>query len=156
MTDKRLDTEAAVAELNKILEMELAGVVRYSHYALMMFGHSRIPIVSWLRDQAAESLGHAHEVGEVITYLGAHPSLAIGPLLETHRHDVDDILGEALAHEREALDHYRSLLGVVEGRSVYLEEFARKMIYEEERHQDEVNKMLRNPGEVAAFEAGAT
>jgi bacterioferritin len=34
-----------------------------------------------------------------------------------------------------------------------LEEYARKMIAEEERHVGEVNKMLRKPGEITQFTA---
>jgi bacterioferritin len=49
-----LDKDRAVALLNRILEAELAGVVRYTHYSLLVFGHNRIPIVSWMREQAAE------------------------------------------------------------------------------------------------------
>ncbi len=140
-----------VKALNKILEMELAGVVRYTHYALMVFGYNRIPIVSWLRSQAAESLMHADKAGELITHLGGHPSLSIGPLLETHNHDIGDILRESLAHESAALESYRALLKIVEGKSVMLEEYAREMIYQEELHSGEVDKMLRKPGEIAKF-----
>jgi len=154
MTNKKLDQATTVAVLNRILELELAGVVRYTHYAMMVYGHARIPIVAWLREQAQDSLGHAQEVGEVVTSLGEHPSLAIGDLLETHKHGIDAILRESLAHEAEALRFYHELLGLVEGRSVHLEEFARRMIFTEERHQDEVNKMLREPGDVAAWAAG--
>lgn len=60
-----LDKEGAVALLNRILEQELAGVVRYTHYSLLVFGHNRIPIVAWLRAQATESLAHAQQAGEV-------------------------------------------------------------------------------------------
>ena len=90
MDDKK--TNEIIKALNSILEFELAGVVRYTHYALMVYGYNRIPIVSWLREQATESLGHADKAGEIITHLGGHPSLAIGPLLETHNHDIGDIL----------------------------------------------------------------
>jgi bacterioferritin len=145
------DKADVVAHLNRILELELAGVVRYTHYALMIYGYNRIPIVSWMQQQADESLLHARQAGEMITHLGEHPSLAIGPLLETHQHDIGDILRESLEHERAALATYRELLILVEGRSVLLEEYARKMIAEEEMHQGEVDKMLRKPGEVAAF-----
>jgi bacterioferritin len=141
-----------VALLNRIMESELAGVVRYTHYSLMVFGYNRIPIISWLREQASESLMHAQKAGELITHLGGHPSLGIGPLLETHNHDIGGILRESLAHEGEALRLYRELLGVVEGKSVMLEEYAREMIYTEELHQGEVNKMLRKPGDVAPFQ----
>lgn len=144
--------KAVIALLNKILELELAGVVRYTHYALMVFGYTRIPIVSWLRSQATESLAHADKAGELITHLGGHPSLAIGPLLETHNHDIGDILRESLAHEGAALEQYRALLKAVAGESVMLEEYAREMIYTEELHRGEVNKMLRKPGEVGQFE----
>ena len=140
-----------VKALNTILELELAGVVRYTHYSLMVFGYNRIPIVSWLRGQATESLGHADKAGELITHLGGHPSLAIGPLLETHNHDIGDILRESLAHEALALNAYKELLKLVEGDSIMLEEYAREMIYQEELHLGEVDKMLRKPGEIAKF-----
>jgi bacterioferritin len=131
--------------LNRILEQELAGVVRYTHYSFLIFGYSRIPIVSWLRDQANESLLHAQQAGEMITLLGAYPSLGIGPLLDSHKHDVGDIMREALETEDIALGLYKDLLGRVEGRSVMLEEYARQMIYAEELHAGEVDKMLRRP-----------
>lgn len=145
MSEQAFDKAAAVAALNRILELEMAGVVRYTHYSLMVFGYSRIPIVSWLRQQAAESLLHAQEAGELIVDLEAHPSLAIGPLLESHKHDIGDILRESLGHESAAITAYRQLLELVQGRSILLEEYARTKIAAEEMHLAEVNKMLRAP-----------
>ena len=144
----KLDTDAVVGVLNRILEAELAGVVRYTHYSLLVFGFGRIPIVSWLREQAGESLLHAQQVGEWITTLGAYPSLAIGPLLDSHKCDTGAMLRESLDTELGALEQYRELLQLVEGRSVALEEFARQMIHAEELHVAEVDKMLRKPGEL--------
>lgn len=146
--ESQYDKAKVVSLLNKILEAELAGTVRYTHYSLMVFGYNRIPIVSWLRTQANESLGHASQAGEMITALGEHPSLAIGHLLETHKHDVGDILREALENEREGLQLYKELLALVEGKSVWIEEYARQMVYAEELHLQEVDKMLRKPGDV--------
>ena len=143
----------AIETLNTIMELELAGVVRYTHYSLMVYGYGRIPIVSWMKDNANESLDHAHKAGELVTLLGGHPSLKIGPLLETEQHDIGDMLRESLAHEEKALNAYYQLLDLVEGKSVLLEEYARQMIESEELHADEVNKMLRRPGEIAAFSA---
>jgi bacterioferritin len=148
---KQENNSAVIAALNTILEMELAGVVRYTHYSLMVYGYNRIPIVSWLRGQATESLDHANKAGELITHLGGHPSLAIGPLLETHNHDIGGILRESMDHESVSLECYRKLLKLVEGNSVMLEEYAREMIYAEELHMGEVDKMLRKPGDVASF-----
>jgi bacterioferritin len=145
-----LDKDKVVDLLNRILESELAGVVRYTHYSFLVFGYARIPIVAWLREQATEALAHAHQAGEMITHFGAYPSLAIGPLLDSHKHDIGAILRESQDTEAQALALYKELMALVEGRSVMLEEYARQMIYAEELHAGEVDKMLRKPGDLAA------
>ena len=146
-----MNTKKVIEILDQILEMELAGVVRYTHYSLMVFGPYRIPIVEWLRGQAQESLLHAQEAGERITDLGGHPSLRIGPLLETEKHDIDDILRESLEHEGATLQLYRDLEQMVKGSSILMEEFARQKILQEETHLGEVDKMLRKPGDLDPF-----
>jgi bacterioferritin len=139
-----LDTAATVAILNKIMQYELAGVVRYTHSALMVRGPFRAPIVQFMQGQAAESLQHAQQAGEILTGLGGHPDQGIAPIEETHQHGITDLLREALAHERAALALYKDLLGVVQDASVYLEEYARGMIGQEELHTMELQKMLRD------------
>ncbi|HEX6042901.1 MAG TPA: ferritin-like domain-containing protein [Pyrinomonadaceae bacterium] len=153
MPEDNFDKAVAVKLLNQIMEAELAGVVRYTHYALMVFGHNRIPIVSWLRNEATTCLSHANEAGELVTHFGEHPSLKIGSLLETEKHGIHDILAESLEAEKAGLALYKQLLEVVVDRSVLLEDYARRMISEEELHIGEVNKMLRKPGEITQFEA---
>jgi bacterioferritin len=151
MVDSELDAKLnkkIVDSLNHILELELAGVVRYLHYSFMIFGHNRIPIVAWLREQATESSAHAVLAGEHITALGGHPSLKIGSLLETHQHDVNEILKEAHEHEKEGLGAYYSLLELVAGKSVWLEEYARDQIAAEEMHLADIRKMMRKPGSI--------
>ena len=147
-----LDTPRVLSLLNRILELELAGVVRYTHYSLLVYGYNRIPIIGWLREQADESLLHAQKAGELVTHLGAYPSLGIGPLLDSHKHDIGQMLLESLEHEGRALALYKELLTVVEGASVMLEEYAREMVLTEELHAGEVNKMLRKPGGIDAFQ----
>lgn len=147
----KIDQDKVVGVLNRLLEAELAGVVRYTHYSFLVFGFGRIPIVDWLRSQANESLIHAQQIGEWITTLGAYPSLEIGKLLDSHKTDIAAMLRESLDTEAKALDLYRELLGLVEGRYVGLEEFARQMIHAEEVHAADVDKMLRKPGDLAAF-----
>jgi bacterioferritin len=143
-----LDKDLAIAQLNTILESELAGVVRYTHYSLMVFGHGRIPIVSWFRAQADETLLHAQQAGELVTHFGGHPSLAIGSLLESHEHDIREIMKETIIAEHETLQHYYGLLELAQDNSVLLEEYARRMISTEEMHIDEIDKMLRQPGQM--------
>jgi len=146
-----IDTKKALGILNHLMEVELAGVVRYTHYSLMVYGYNRIPIIEWMKSNAQEGLLHAQKAGELVTLLGGHPSLGIGDLLETEKHDIGDILRESLEHEKKALAGYYDLLKLVEGQSVLLEEYAREMIVTEEMHVDEVNKMLRSSGDTQPF-----
>jgi bacterioferritin len=141
-------TKKVIEALNKILELELAGVVRYMHYSFMIFGHNRIPIVAWLREQATESNAHAVQAGEHITTFGGHPSLKIGALLETSQHDVNEILKEAYEHEKVGLRAYYDLLELTAGKSILLEEYARDQIAAEEMHLADIRKMMRKPGSI--------
>ena len=140
----KVEFPEAVAALERIFELELAGVVRFTHYALMARGPYRIPIVEFFNTQAAESLTHAQRAGEIMTGLGGHPKMRIAPVEETGQHGVRDILQETHAHERGAIDAYRALLEIVEGKNIFLEEFARGMVATEEEHVIEVAKMLRD------------
>jgi bacterioferritin len=144
----KIETPKVIDSLNTILELELAGVVRYLHYSLMVFGHARIPIIGWMRNQATEGMNHAAMAGEHVTSLGGHPSLRIGKLVETHKHDIGQILHEALDHERVTLQEYYNLLALVSAKSVWLEEYAREQIQLEEQHIAEVEKMIRKPGDL--------
>ena len=143
---KPLDTNKACAILNEIMEYELAGVVRYTHSAMMITGPFRIPIVDFLKEQASESLLHAQGAGELIAGLDGHPSQRIAKIEETGQHTIKDILEESLEHELHAVGLYKKLLEEVEDRSIYLEEYARGMIGEEEQHSLELKRMLKDYG----------
>ena len=139
------DRDGTLKVLNEIVELELAGVVRYTQYSLMIFGHARIPIMNWMREQALESLAHATQAGEEVTALGGDVSLGIGELVPTHPASIDGMLQEMLGQERRAVELYRKLLALTEGRHVSLEELARQMIRTEEMDVAEIEKMLRKP-----------
>jgi bacterioferritin len=146
MEMKEINSELVCNILNEIMEYELAGVVRYTHSAMMVSGPYRLPIVSFLKEQAAESLMHAQQAGELIVGLDGHPSQKIAKIKETHRHSIEDILGESLDHEIHALNLYKKLLENVADRSIYLEEYARGLIGEEEQHSLELKAMLKDFG----------
>tara|TARA_B100001750_G_C15108263_1_gene398817 strand:- start:90 stop:512 length:423 start_codon:yes stop_codon:yes gene_type:complete len=138
-----MNKERIIKKLSEIFNLELTGVIRYTHYALMIFGANRLPLIDFYRQQAKESLVHADMIGEHITGLGGHPPLNTENIKETHKHHIEDILSETLEHEKEAIKAYYELLELVKDKSVYLEEFARSMIGEEELHVLEVEKMLK-------------
>ena len=144
MADNEIDNNQVCGILNEIMEYELAGVVRYTHSSMMVSGPYRLPIVTFLKEQATESLLHAQLAGEKIAGLDGHPSQKIARIEETNRHTIKDILEESLQHELHALNLYKKLLTAVENKSVYLEEYARSQIGEEEQHSLELKIMLKD------------
>ena len=132
--------------LNEIMRYELSGVVRYTHYALMVTGRDRLSLTQFFKEQATESMLHAQQAGELLVGLDGHPSLKVAKIEETHRHSIKDILEEGLEHELHALSLYKKLLASVADASVYLEEYARSMIGEEEQHSLELKAMLKDFG----------
>lgn len=141
---QELNIESVCETLNRIVEIEMAGVVRYAHSSLMVTGPYRLPIVNFLQQQATESLAHALVAGEYITGFDGHPSQRITPIEENHDHSVQKILEESLEHERRAISVYKELLGQVTDRSIMLEEYARGQIGLEEQHAIEIKKMLKD------------
>lgn len=144
MEMKQLNESEVCNILNEIVEYEMAGVVRYAHSSLMITGPYRIPIVQFLQEQATESLQHALLAGDYITGLDGHPSQLIAPINESHDHTIQQILKESLQHELSAIDLYKKLLTEVEDASIYLEEYARSQIGQEEQHALEIKKMLKD------------
>lgn len=144
MKNNEINTKEVCDILNEIMEYELAGVVRYTHSSMMVSGPYRLPIVTFLKEQAEESLLHAQLAGEKIAGLDGHPSQKIAKIEETNRHTIKDILEESLEHELFALSLYKKLLNCVENKSVYLEEYARAQIGEEEQHSLELKIMLKD------------
>ena len=139
-----LNTDQAISLLNDILEYELAGVVKYTHFALMVTGPNRLILDKFFKGQASESLQHAQQAGELLTGLGGHPSQKIPRIEETNKHTINDLLNESLIHESKAIDLYKELLNCAENKSLYIEEYAREMVKQEEMHSIEIKKMLRD------------
>lgn len=140
--ERDFDVEAAAKQLNKILEMELATVVYYTHYAFMIYGHARIPIRSWFNEQATESLVHAQEAGDLIVHLGQRPHMGIAELPKTHHNTIDEILAEAVEREEAGVQLYRDLLELIKDKSTVLEEYATRMVATEAMHVSEMQLML--------------
>ena len=141
---ENLNTKKVIEVLNTIVQCELSGVVRYTHYALMITGRDRLTLTEYFKTQASESLTHAQDAGELVTGLGGHPSLEISIIEESNKHRAIDLLNESLEHELKAVSLYKELLAVVNGESVYIEEYARGMIKIEEVHGLEIKKMLKD------------
>ena len=110
MEMRELNEQKVCEILNEIVELEMAGVVRYAHSSLMVTGPYRLPIVQFLQEQATESLQHALLAGVLITGLDGHPTQQIAHIEESNDHSVVQILKESLEHEQKAVEVYKKLL----------------------------------------------
>jgi bacterioferritin (cytochrome b1) len=115
-----LDTEATVEVLNRILHMELSGVMQHFHHRW---------VARWLRTSRPRAVA----VGQHIASLQGGTAVDVGDLMEEALAGSAEILNVALAHEEERLGEYRKLLELVTGRSNGLETFARTQIAADER-----------------------
>ena len=141
---ENVNREKVISLLNEIMKYELAGVVRYTHSALMVVGPYRESLITYFNEQSAESLLHAQSAGELLVSLGGHPSQDISIIDESNEHSIQSLLSESLQHERKAVSLYKDFLKEVENKSIYLEEYAKEMIKNEEIHSLTVEKMLRD------------
>ena len=137
-----MNKDKTIELLTNIFDLELNGIIRYTHYSLMVFGPNRIPLVEFFRGKAKESLTHAEFAGEHITGLGGHPPLNTEKIQETFKHNIKDIINESIAHEKQAIEAYYELLQEVQDKSIALEEYCRNMICIEEQDYQEMVKML--------------
>jgi bacterioferritin len=137
----QFDVDRVVDQLNRILQMELAAVIYYTHYSFMIYGHARIPITGWLRENATESLAHAQEAGQMIMRLHKRPALGIAPLPSTQHNTIDEILTESIQREDAGVELYRELLALVKDKSVVLEEYATRLVSAEAVHLREMELM---------------
>ncbi len=128
------DVDGVVERLDRILQMELAGVIYYTHYSFMIYGHARIPITSWLRDNATDSLAHAQEAGKMIMRLHKRPKLGIAALPITQHNTIDEILTKSIQREQDGVQLYRNLLALIKDKSVVLEEYPTRVIAAEAVH----------------------
>ena len=141
---ENVNREKVISILNEIMKYELAGVVRYTHSALMVVGPYRESLISYFNEQSSESLTHAQSAGDLLVSLGGHPSQDISIIKETNEHSITALLEESLEHERTAVSLYKQLLSEVVDKSIYLEEYAKEMIKNEEIHSLTVEKMLKD------------
>ncbi len=140
---QELDQNKTVELLNAIISFELAGVVRYTYYSLIAVSSKQIDLVDFFKEQASESLTHAQKVGEILTNLDGQSNLKLASI-DIQKQSMQQLIAASWEHETKALELYKELLGVVEGKNVYIEEFVRKMIAEEGTHSLDIKNMLED------------
>lgn len=146
VNEKTYQNQQVLDLLNQIYQLEMAGIHQYLHFSFMIMGYNRIPIQSWFRSNATESMTHATTIGEKMTSLGGHPTMATPKIDESNDHSILQLLNESLKHEEQAVALYKRLTDMAtELGDIALEEMAREFVRSEIEHVDEVRKMIKTP-----------
>ena len=135
--------ERLIKALNKDLEREMAGIVRYLHHSFIVFGPNRGPLVQMFRDQANEATAHAIQLGEKITALGGHPTVKVEQVFEPGYQSVEDMLLEDLKAEKAQLTLYTEQLKEFGDDNLPIKLMLEQVIIAEQSHVDEMEKYLR-------------
>jgi bacterioferritin len=143
---KELDQQKTLDLLQNIMEYELAGVIRYTYYSLVVTGSNRTAIVDFIKEQAEESLTHAQRVGEILVSLKGNPKPGSTDIEEIEEKSVKNILIASQNYERKAIEMYKELLSSVRESNPELIEFISDMIEEEGSHHLELEQMIQNLG----------
>jgi bacterioferritin len=141
---KELDQQKTLDLLQNIMEYELAGVIRYTYYSLVVTGSNRTAIVDFIKEQAEESLTHAQRVGEILVSLKGNPKPRSTEIEEIEEKSVKNILIASQNHEQKAIEMYKELLSSVRENNPELIEFISDMIEEEGSHHLELEQMIQN------------
>ena len=139
--------EKLIKALNKDLEREMAGIVRYLHHSFIVFGPHRGPLVQMFRGQATESMTHAIQLGEKITALGGHPTVRVDQVFEPGDQSVEDMIAEDLKAERAQLELYTQQLKEFGDDNLTIKLMLEQVIIAEQTHVDEMEKYLRTSNE---------
>jgi len=137
------NNEKLIKALNKDLEREMAGIVRYLHHSFIVFGPNRAPLIQMFRAQATESMAHAIQLGEKITALGGHPTVRVDQVFEPGDQSVEEMLAEDLKAEKVQLELYTGQLKEFGEENLPMKLMLEQIIIAEQTHVEDIEKYLR-------------
>jgi len=127
--------------LNKALGWELRAYAMYAHYAAYVKGLEGMQLAGHFNEEAAESIGHAKQVRDMIALLGGKAVTERDKTEIVHTEDWTVMLEEALKTESTAAKSYQGLLPLVKEHPVFMHTLMH--IYMDElKAVDEVENLL--------------
>lgn len=109
-----MDTQKVIAALNKAVSLEHAATLQYQQHALLVHGLWRKVFADFFEKQSQTSLSHAQTFGQKIVALGGVPTVEIGTTVHQST-NLEEMLQQDLALEREAMQAYTEAHGLAEG-----------------------------------------
>lgn len=106
-----MDIQQAIAALNKTLSLEYAGLIQYLQHSFLVQDLWREVYADPFKDSSEGCHTHARQLGEMITALGAVPTVEPAPIKQSA--DLAEMLQQDLELERAALQAYLDTINVV-------------------------------------------
>lgn len=128
-----------VANLNKALSLELAGVIQYSQHSYLVTGTDREVYRGFFRGLADEAQKHANVLGDKIVALGGVPS--VEPAMIRQSVELKTMLSQGLELEREAIAAYMDAWSACDDSDLAQKFWLEGQIADEQMHIEEFEKL---------------
>lgn len=127
---KQSKNSKLVALLNQALGWELRAQAMYAHYAAYVKGLESLTLAGHFEEEAAESVGHAKQVRDVIAMLGGEAVTVRDQAPVVHTENTRVMLQEALKTEAAAADVYRKIVPLVKDNAIFFHSLSHIMMDE--------------------------
>ena len=128
-----------IESLNRVLSLELAGVIQYLQHSFLVTGPEREVFKEFFRDMSGEARDHAAMLGDKIVALGGVPTVEPGEIRQAT--ELPEMLRQDLELERTALEAYTAAWRTCTDNELGTRFLLEERIASEQRHVEEFEKL---------------
>ena len=128
-----------IDSLNRVLSLELAGVIQYLQHSFLVTGPEREVFREFFRDLSEEAQEHAATVGDKIVALGGVPTVEPGEIRQST--DIGEMLRQDLELERAAMEAYMAAWRACTDAELPTRFLLEERIASEQKHIEEFEKL---------------
>jgi len=137
-----MDRDKIINALNEALAQEHGCYVRYKTHAAVITGPYAEAVANRLKEIAGDESDHAEKLRDRITALGGTPTMETAKEELIAATTLKQILAVNLKEEAKAINHYKSILNMVDRtEDILLYEVIEDIIEEEQEHREELNRL---------------
>jgi len=128
-----------IESLNRVLSLELAGVIQYLQHSFLVTGTEREVFKEFFRDLSGEARDHAATLGDKIVALGGVPTVEPGEIRQAT--ELAEMLRQDLELERTALEAYLAAWRACTDNELGTRFLLEERIASEQKHVEEFEKL---------------
>ena len=137
-----MDRDKIINALNEALAQEHGCYVRYKTHAAVITGPYAEAVANRLKEIAGDESDHAEKLRDRITALGGTPTMETAKEELIAATTLKQILAVNLKEEAKAINHYKSILNMVDRtEDILLYEVIEDIIEDEQEHREELNQL---------------